>query len=623
MNHRQTLAIIGSGPSCIYLLKHLLNGAEVFRERLAAIEVFEKRRTAGMGMPYHPETTERFNMSNISSEELPELMISFADWLRGLDAAHLEEFGIEPGQISESEVYSRLALGEYLHAQYQAIIAGLSAAGISICEHTNCKIVDVREDGDRVTLVEDEGAEFAFDQVVLATGHYWPEEDHPQSGYYASPWPISKLLPAKGQTYDFTVGTLGASLSAFDVVSSLAHRHGTFEKKGRGLVFQPSPGTEAFRLVMHTGNGLLPHLQYSQAEPMRDIERHISEEELLALRDEHGFLRLDTYFDRVCRRVLIDAFRKDEMPEHVALLEDRAFGLEDFARKMTVEHDYGDAFDGMRFEMQEAVDSVTRQKPIHWKEAIDDLMYTLNFYAELMPAEDHLTLGAKFMPFLMNVIAALPLPSARILLALRDAGKLEIVAGKATAETASADAPGTTVTIASDGEGSKFTYRMFVDCSGQGPLELKDFPFPSLLAAGGIREARAPFSDPKAAGELSEETRAKVREENGRWFYAIGGIDIDRAYRLIGRDGRPSRRVADIAFPHTSGLRPYSYGLQACNDTARLLVAGWTAERIVPAAGPMDARHSDNTAPIEAPLLEAPSLAVVQGSLSERKQECP
>lgn len=579
MNSRQILAIIGSGPSCIYLLKHLLDSVEVFRENLAAIEVFEKRRTAGMGMPYHPETTERVNMCNISSEELPELTIAFVDWLRGLDARRLEEFGIQPGEVSESEVYSRLALGEYLHSQYQAIIAGLAGAGISVCERANCKIVDVREEDDRVTLIEDKGAQFTFDRVVLATGHYWPENDHPESGYYTSPWPISKLLPPKGKFYNFTVGTLGASLSAFDVVSSLAHRHGTFEKKGRGLVFRPHDGTGDFRIVMHTATGLLPHLQYSQAEPIRDIERHISQKELLSLCDEKGFLRLATYFDQVCRRVLIDAFRKDEMPEIIALLEKPEFGIADFAEKMTEKHDYADAFAGMLSEMKEAVESVTQEKPIHWKEVIDDLMYTLNFYAELMPAEDHLTLRSKFMPFLMNVIAALPLPSAQILLALHDAGKLEIIPGRVQVADASAGVTTTRVTIDNDGKKSEVSYRLFVDCSGQGPLELNDFPFPSFVAAGGIREARAAFSDPQAADNLPEEKRANLITEDGRAFYPIGGIDIDRSYRLVGRDGLASRRICDIAFPHTSGVRPYSYGLQACNDTARLLVAGWAAEQ--------------------------------------------
>ena len=56
-------------------------------------------------------------------------------------------------------------------------------------------------------------------------------------------------------------------------------------------------------------------------------------------------------------------------------------------------------------------ESVLEHKPIHWKETIDDLIYTLNFHAELMPAEDHLTLKSLVMPFLMNVIAAMP-PSA-------------------------------------------------------------------------------------------------------------------------------------------------------------------------------------------------------------------
>jgi hypothetical protein len=530
-----------------------------------------------MGMPYNPETTERINMCNISSEELPELKIPFVDWLRGLDERHLKELGIEPGTVSAKEVYSRLALGEYLHSQFLRIIAELSAAGISVSERANCKIVDVREEKEGVTLIDDEGALFSADRVVLATGHYWPEKDHPEGGYYASPWPIAKLLPAKGEIYNFTVGTLGASLSAFDVVSSLAHRHGTFEKQGFGLVYHPNLGTEAFRLAMHAGNGLLPHLQYGQEEPMRKIERHISENDLLSLRDENGYLRLATYFDAVCRPVLIEAFRKDDMPEHAAMLEDPKFGLEDFAQKMTNEHDYRDAFDGMRVEINESEEALAQGKPAHWKEAIDDLMYTLNFYAELMPAEDHLTLHSKFLPFLMNVIAAMPLHSAHILLALHDAGKLEIVTGKVTVEKESPKGT-TTVTIDDDGKKSEATYRLFVDCSGQGALELDDFPFPSFLAAGGIRAARAPFLDPRIAEGLSEAKKALIVKEDGRSYYPIGGIDIDRGYRLIGRDGRASHKVADLAFPHTSGVRPYAYGLQACNDAARLLVAAWAKE---------------------------------------------
>ena len=57
-----------------------------------------------------------------------------------------------------------------------------------------------------------------------------------------------------------------------------------------------------------------------------------------------------------------------------------------------------------------------------------------------------------------------------------------------------------------------------------------------------------------------------------------GGIDIDAVYRIIGADGISNPRIHDIAFPHTSGVRPYSYGLQACSDTAGIVVRAWCDE---------------------------------------------
>ena len=328
---------------------------------------------------------------------------------------------------------------------------------------------------------------------------------------------------------------------------------------------------------MHASDGLLPHLQYGQARPLRAIERYVSEKDLLAMRDSEGFLRLETYFDRVCRPVFIKAFKKDGTPDLAAPLEDPDFGIVDFAEKMKDTHDYPDAFEGMRWEMKEAEESVNHDRPIHWKEALDDLMYTLNFYAEMMPAEDHVTLHSKFMPFLMNVIAALPLPSARVLLALRDAGKLSIVSGGVSIEDAKEGATTTQIAIDHEGEKSEMSYRMFVNCAGQKPLEVDEYPFPGLRKNGGIRAARARFKDPAAADSLPDNKKAKLIKKDGRPYFAIGGIDIDRGYHVVGEDGQSSQRIFDIAFPHTSGERPYSYGLQACNETARILVAGWLA----------------------------------------------
>lgn len=578
MNDRQNLALIGSGASAIYLLKHLSDQAEAVGKRIGEIAIFEKGPITGMGMPYNPLTTDRFNMSNISSEEIPELPQTLAEWLRAQDRGLLEELGVERDQeITEDEVYSRLALGRYLQDQYRTLLASLERAGIRVTEQADCRISDIKRltDPDQVLLDTEAGEARRFDHVVIATGHCWKDEDRPECGYYSSPWPIRKLLPPEGEVHDFTIGTLGASLSAFDVISSLAHRQGEFTGEGAGLVFKPHPGTEHFKIVMHAAEGLLPHLQFDQVEPMREIYRHVGREELFALRDEAGYLRLDTYFEKVCRPVLSKAFAEDGRTDLVELLRDPGFGFKELVEKMTAEHEYSDAFKGMRKEMPEAVESVEGHEPIHWKEIMDDLMYTLNFHAELMPAEDHLKLRSVVMPFLMNVMAAMPLPSADTILALHKAGKLELISGKVEVGDL-VDADGVTPVTVKDGDKeTSHEYRMFVDCSGQKPVELDEFPFPSLAGSGCARRARAMFVDPRKGVEgLPEEKKKDVFEDDGGICYPTGGVDVDAGYRLVDARGRGDSRIYDIAFPHTSGVRPYSYGLQACNDTARIVVEG-------------------------------------------------
>jgi len=299
----------------------------------------------------------------------------------------------------------------------------------------------------------------------------------------------------------------------------------------------------------------------------------------LALVDGNGFLRLDAFFDRVCRPVLSKAFAKDGMAEMVGMLDDRQFGYPEFVKKMTEEHAYPNAFEGMRHEMMEARKSVLEHRPIHWKEVIDDLMYTLNFHAELMPAEDHLALRSFVMPFLMNVVAAMPLDSGDILLALYDAGKLDLVAGKVEIGKKAELEGMTTVHVGNGEDRETLSYRMFVDCSGQKPVELEDYPFQGLVNSGRVRRARARFIDPKSGAEsIPDEKKKMLFHEGASLCYPTGGVDVNGAYRLIGADGVPQPPLCDIAFPHTSGVRPYSYGLQACSDTSAILVRTFVEE---------------------------------------------
>ena len=572
------IAIIGSGATAIYLLKHLMDNTDVLQKHIQEIAIFEKGDIMGMGMPYNPNTTDLCNLSNISSEELPELLLPFADWLKQQDKNTLKVLGLAGQKIIKSEVYNRLVLGQYLQAQYRAINGKISDAGFIVNQFPNAEVLDItyQANEEAVTLTVSDGSTHRFGKVVVATGHAWSEEDDVSSGYYASPWPIQKILPKAGSFHNFKIGTLGASLSAFDVVSSLSRKHGEFitDRDGK-MTFHPNGKAEKFSISLHAANGWLPNLQYEQEEPMREIYRHVSRKEMFNLLDDKGYLRLATFFDKVCRPALTKAFQKDKMPDLVEKLADESFTIADFVEIMSRKHEYGNAFEGMRFELGAAAESVKKKKPIHWKEVVDDLMYALNFHAELMPAEDHLLFHEEVMPFLMNVIAAMPLPSANLLLALYDAGKLEIVSGYVTVAT-EPKKDVTTVEV-KDGEATyTIDYRMFIQCSGQKPVGLEDYPFQSLVKQGVVRRARAKFIDARKAETLlkSDKKDRMYREKNTFHLYT-GGIEIDASYRVIGKEGKPNDCIHDITFTHATGSRPYSYGLQACNATSQILVEAW------------------------------------------------
>jgi len=573
------IAIVGSGATAIYLLKHLMDNTYVLKKHITEISIFEKGDILGMGMPYNPNTTDLCNLSNIASEELPELITPFADWLQDQDKKTLKALGLADEKISKSEVYNRLALGQYLQAQYKIIIKKLSDAGIAVREFPNSEVVDIEYHAkpQEVTLRIADGTTHTFHKVVVATGHVWTEEDDVGAGNYASPWPIQKILPKEGTFHNFKIGTLGASLSAFDVVSSLSRRHGEFTTNQDGnMTFHPAEGAEDFCITMHDARGWLPHLQYEQEESMREIYRHVNRDELFGMLDADGYLRIETFFDKVCRPALIKAFKKDKMPEVVEKMAEQSFTLSDFVLQMSHKHEFSNAFEGMRFEMQEAKNSVENKKPIHWKEVVDDLMYALNFHAELMPAEDHLLFHKEVMPFLMNVIAAMPLPSGNLLLALYDAGKLEVVTGYAT--LADEQKKGMTTVNVKDGEATyPIDYKMFIHCGGQKPVGLEDYPFQSLVKKGVVRRASARFIDPEQAEALLKTNKKDLvrKEEQGSYSYYTGGIEIDASYRVIDKDDKPNDCIHNITFTHTSGSRPYSYGLQACSATSQILVEAW------------------------------------------------
>lgn len=571
------LAIVGSGPTAIYLLKHILENAKFIYSQIDSITIFEKENMMGLGMPYNPETTDKYNLSNISSEEIPDLPESFANWLRKQNPELLKKFNVTHLPISDSAVYSRLALGAYFHEQYKLLVEKLITSGFHITELPRHEVKDIvlDETGSAVEVIVNSSQTHSFSKVVIAVGHEIKDTDQPEKGYYDSPWPIKKLIPERNEFYNFKIGMLGASLSAFDVATSLAHRHGNFVKTENGLTFNLHEAATGFKIILHSAEGWLPHLQYEQEKPMREIYRHTTRSEILALVDENGFLDMETFFEHICRPALIQAFQKDEKYDIINEFENPNFKFKDFIKLMSAKHEYVNSFLGMEKEMIFALDALKNNKPIHWMETLDDLMYCLNFHVELLPAEDHLFFRKEIMPFLMNVIAALPLSSAEILLAMYHAGCIDLVVGKVKIQDS--EKKQTLIKITGiDGVEHTNAFNLFINCGGQENVELENYPFKSMVKLGTVRKARTKFKTIPASKELNVLiNEEKVFRDNEEIFLNIGGIDVDATYNVIRETGVVEPKIHDIAFTHITGCRPYSYGLQACNATSSILVNTW------------------------------------------------
>ena len=474
--------------------------------------------------------------------------------------------------IKATEVYSRIALGAYFRAQLKLLIQSLRRKGFTIATYRNHNVIDIKTSSHTTVEVITESHRFKCNKLIIATGHHWENKDHSESGYYDSPWPISKLLNKSNNYYNFNIGVLGASLSAFDVVTSLAHRHGTFSRKNNTLTYKLNPEAAGFKITLHDANGWLPHLQYEQERPLREMYRHTTRETLLHLKGETDALFIPTYFDKICRPALLNALKKDNLKDVIPLLTSKSFDFKQFIDTMAKKHEYLDSFDGMCKELELSDTLLKRDQPIHWMETLDDLMYSLNFHTDLFTAEDHLFFNTEIKPFLMNVIAALPLQSAEILLALYESNCIELIKGKVTITTK--NAAGTEITIKdTNGTISTKNYPLFINSSGNDSISFDDFPFESLRKAGDISRAKAKFITSTHKTELPPSIpNASTLSEKGELYLKLGGIAIDSAYRCLNADGTASKLIQDLAFNHIYGLRPYSYGLQACSATSLIAV---------------------------------------------------
>ncbi|WP_104382846.1 FAD/NAD(P)-binding protein [Sphingobacterium sp. HMA12] len=563
------IAIIGGGPSGLFMYKRLIE------KNITGLKVsiFESRKQLGAGMPYSYEGATAEHLTNVSDHEIPTLVTSIEEYVQSLSETTLHTYGIDVDDFNRYKVVPRLLFGRYLSEQFMLLKRQADLQGIEtqvyLCSQVS-DIVDMESQG-QVKIVVGSTDTYIVDKLIICTGHKWPTKyEGNVEHYFESPYPPSKLALKTNHA----VGIRGASLTAIDAIRTLARHNGAFERNDKGEVsYTIDPGSENFKIMMHTRSGLLPAIRFHQEEPFLANSLLISEEELMLNRLENdGFVSLDFLFERNFK-----AQFKEKDPEFYAIVE--KLSLEDFVETVLSLRGQKEPFDVFRQEYEQALQSIKKRESIYWKEVLSALSFTLNYPAKYMSAEDMLRLKKVLMPLISIVIAFVPQGSSRELLALHDAGRLEVVNVGHDSRVEPASDMGAYYYYADEsGIDQKTHYKTFVDCVGQRPMGYEDFPFRSLVDSGNVSQAYLRFrSADRAKDEMLAGNDHIFVTAEGAIFLQVPGIKIDDSFRLVDQKGVSNHRIYMMAVPYIGGYNPDYSGLDFCSETSAI-IAGQLAE---------------------------------------------
>ncbi|RZJ93907.1 MAG: FAD-dependent oxidoreductase [Brevundimonas sp.] len=523
-----SIAFVGAGPTTLYALKTLL----AHDVRGARITLFEAQDTAGVGTPYRPGWNDPAMLSNIASAEIPPVTETLLGWLQSQPAAELADLGVDIGRIDDRAFVPRVVLGRYFQSQLTVLAERARAAGVRLDIRTGCRVVDAanRPEGLELTIRPPVGAveTTLFDHVVLATGHQWPSRQEVRPGYFASPWPATALADVPATE----VGLRGSSLTAIDVAVALAGRHGAFVRRGPQLVYEPAPGTEAFRVTMMSRKGVLPEADFYFPLPHGPLQV-FTEAALRARADEGSAGLLDAVF------ALFKAELQRVDPDYVASVGLADATLEAFGEAYFEARTHTDPFVWAAANLAEARANHAARRTVAWRDAILRMHEVAAVIVPHLDARDFQRFNQHLKPVFVDAYAAVPHESVERMLALHAAGKLRVVALGDDHVIDTRRAEGGAALI----EGDQVQhFPIFIEATGQRPLGAIQFPFLSLLEQGVIRDD--PAGDPDAASR---------------------GILIDDAFHPVA-GGLPDDRLFCLSLPFILGRHPFAQGVTSSHQ---------------------------------------------------------
>lgn len=459
-----SFGLIGSGPMATYLLKHLVNQDEPLD-----ITVFEASDRPGVGMPYRANMNADFMLCNAFSREIPSVTQPLLDWLRTLPIRELGEWELSPHDLTARAFYPRVLLGEYFGSEFEALCENARMRGHVVRVLPRHRVLDIRPGSDRTDCIVQtpQGTEnFAFETVMIATGHHWPDAPRIGSAKLTSPWPASRLenIPAK------RIGILGSSLSAIDIVIALGHAHGTFHEDGAQIRWFPHDHALDLRLTLVSRKGVMPEADFYYAYPYEPL-RHLTTENVAAevARGSDGLL------GRVFDLLLQELDASD--PAYLADLGPSARSIPGFAEGYFARRQELGGLRALSATLADSRDSMRRKETVPYRSVM--LRGHEEFDAALrsLTADDWAMFATHLMPVFSDCYAAVPHLSVARVLALFEAGVLDLVATGDDAAFEGSETGGVTVRLADE----ELNFDLMIDARGQSQAAVADLPFPYLV----------------------------------------------------------------------------------------------------------------------------------------------
>lgn len=525
----RTIAIVGTGPTGVYALKHLLETGS-----LLDVTLFERGPEAGIGQPYSPELASGHMLANIASIEIPPIDRSYLDWMRAQSDALLADHGLSRDDLHKRLFTPRLLLGLYYRDGLLALAHKARAAGHRIQIRSATEVLDVLPDdgpdgsrGLRLSLSTGPCTR-RYDRVILATGHQFPDADEATRSHFPSPWSglIDASIPA------VRVGIMGTSLSGIDAAMAVVSQHGRFRGAGDAMRFDLDPGSADLRVVLMSRSGILPEADFHCPIPYDPLTVATGPALAACLSAAQP---LDRVFDLI-RAEITAADPGFALRIGLGGLDADSFADAYFAARLAA-----DPFRWARKNLDEVERNKATGVTVAWRYALLRLHEAVEEILPDLPDLDRDRFDAGLKRVFVDNYAAVPSESIRRVLALRDAGILSLIALGDDYEMSRH--PDRTVIVH---PGGTERFAVFIDARGQRPLVTRDMPLPTVRRA--LEEA---------------------------------GQDIPEVAEDYGlMDAGPfTGRLCLAALPYLMHDRPFVQGITACEDIARAIAAGLSTRR--------------------------------------------